>query len=929
MLYAELSQSDVSAETLFGVDVNASRTISSVGVAAAGTARSIESMGTHTLKATALAGALGVAVSGLSVAAVGAAGAVGVGLGGAILGLGVAAALLNTQLKQTFKDTGAAIKKEIAGINGPVVASLSKVAVSVRQTFAGVRPELAGLFKQMAPVFGNLGKGLTDSIRLIAQAIGPLFATLTPIINVFAANLAPLLGSLVGMLHNMLAPLAANVGAFQGFLVMVEQLLPVVGMLVGSLVTLGAQVLPLFEPLLRILVGALTPLLAAFGRLGAQILPTLTGVLGPLLTQLSGGLGRVLPVVGQAIITMLPPLGQLVSVLLRAAEQVLPVLLPLLAQLVSALAGALAKALPQILPSLVAIVQAVASLLPAVTPLLPSLVYLATSVSNLLVPLAKLAAQILVALLPGIQALLPYVVKLTNLIGTGLAKALAAASPPLVSLATAIAKAIPWVIGFVRNLIDTARHSQRLHHVVQTVAEFFVRTFTPTVNALAHAFTVNVLPALKRLWEMVQRNRPAIESVTKAVGKFIVGVDALWLKLAGFLLPILIRVGGFLIGKLVDFIARTTHYIGDMIHAVANTVHAFENMIHAGGNVVHAFGNVIHAIDNVIHAGGNIVHAIGNVVHALGNIVHAGQDVVGWLNRLPGTIIRIFAKAGSWLFNAGKDVLIGFWNGLKQVWKNVTGWIGGLGGWIKAHKGPESLDRNLLFNAGHLIMDGFYRGLKAGGLKAYGFVKSVAGDIGRAVLGGVPTGINAMQSMVKGYAQQFFGWGGGQWTALYNLLMRESGFSPSAQNPTSTAYGMFQFLDSTWAAMGVGKTSNPNVQTMAGLQYIKQRYGTPADAWNHEMMFGWYGSGLAPTVFSRPTLIGVGERGAETVSVTPGRGGTGAQARAYQAGAGGRGGGPSAGGELLPVTINIDGRAVWQGLLTVKRQNGGRALGLA
>lgn len=35
----------------------------------------------------------------------------------------------------------------------------------------------------------------------------------------------------------------------------------------------------------------------------------------------------------------------------------------------------------------------------------------------------------------------------------------------------------------------------------------------------------------------------------------------------------------------------------------------------------------------------------------------------------------------------------------------------------------------------------------------------------------------------------------------------------------------------------------------------------------------WYGRGLAPTVFSQPTLIGVGERGPEVVSVTPAGGG--------------------------------------------------------
>jgi hypothetical protein len=72
---------------------------------------------------------------------------------------------------------------------------------------------------------------------------------------------------------------------------------------------------------------------------------------------------------------------------------------------------------------------------------------------------------------------------------------------------------------------------------------------------------------------------------------------------------------------------------------------------------------------------------------------------------------------------------------------------------------------------------------------------------------------------------------------------------------------------------GFRKTSNPQDQIAAGLNYIKMVYGTPLNAWNawQSRSPHWYGTGLAPTVFSSPTLIGVGERGPETVSVWPGR----------------------------------------------------------
>ncbi|WJN62832.1 hypothetical protein [Streptomyces phage phiScoe2] len=74
------------------------------------------------------------------------------------------------------------------------------------------------------------------------------------------------------------------------------------------------------------------------------------------------------------------------------------------------------------------------------------------------------------------------------------------------------------------------------------------------------------------------------------------------------------------------------------------------------------------------------------------------------------------------------------------------------------------------------------------------------------------------------------GWTGAEWTALEDLWTRESGWSPHAQNPTSTAYGIAQFLDSTWAGYGIAKTSDARLQIKAGLRYIAARYGTPSNA---------------------------------------------------------------------------------------------------
>lgn len=98
-------------------------------------------------------------------------------------------------------------------------------------------------------------------------------------------------------------------------------------------------------------------------------------------------------------------------------------------------------------------------------------------------------------------------------------------------------------------------------------------------------------------------------------------------------------------------------------------------------------------------------------------------------------------------------------------------------------------------------------------------------------------------------AAQKAGWTGAQWQALFNVEMREAGFSLTARNPSSGAYGMAQFINgaSEYAQYG-GNANTAAGQAIAMVNYIRQRYGTPEKAWGHEVSYGWYDKGgfLAP-----------------------------------------------------------------------------------
>jgi tape measure domain-containing protein len=160
------------------------------------------------------------------------------------------------------------------------------------------------------------------------------------------------------------------------------------------------------------------------------------------------------------------------------------------------------------------------------------------------------------------------------------------------------------------------------------------------------------------------------------------------------------------------------------------------------------------------------------------------------------------------------------------------------------------------------------------------YLKHLAGnvaDLAGSAASSLGTGNRNNRSIGKLMAASF-GWAGDQWTSLDALWMGESGWNQNAKNPTSTAFGIPQFLKTTAAAYGLPYGSTDVfAQISAGLKYIKDVYGNPSNAYSkwRGRSPHWYGAG---GVINEPVMgiglrsgdrYGFGERGPETV--VPGR----------------------------------------------------------
>jgi hypothetical protein len=85
------------------------------------------------------------------------------------------------------------------------------------------------------------------------------------------------------------------------------------------------------------------------------------------------------------------------------------------------------------------------------------------------------------------------------------------------------------------------------------------------------------------------------------------------------------------------------------------------------------------------------------------------------------------------------------------------------------------------------------------------------------------------------------GWKSDQFSCLDKLWTKESQWKVSADNPSSSAYGIPQALPGIrMAAYGSDWRTNPVTQIKWGLDYIEITYSSPCNAWAHSVAKNWY-----------------------------------------------------------------------------------------
>lgn len=293
--------------------------------------------------------------------------------------------------------------------------------------------------------------------------------------------------------------------------------------------------------------------------------------------------------------------------------------------------------------------------------------------------------QLVQAVMPVITNVIGQIIPMLTPIISTLVGALVPAIQGILTVVTAVITAITPAIQGIQPIITA----------VITAVMAVIQALMPVISQISSLIT-DVVAAIT---PVVQGLEPLVTTVVQAISGVIQALVPVIQALAPLVSDIISAIVGFIRSTLLPTIQAMLPFIQGIIGGITMVIKGIVNVIQG----------VINLVTGLIN--GNWRQAF----NGFKQIVHgAVQGVLGFLGGIGSAIGRVFAGAGSWLWNAGKSILTGLLNGLKSAWRSVTSFVGGIGSWIVKHKGPISYDKVMLKPAGQAIMQGFDKSLKAG-----------------------------------------------------------------------------------------------------------------------------------------------------------------------------------------------------------------------
>lgn len=283
------------------------------------------------------------------------------------------------------------------------------------------------------------------------------------------------------------------------------------------------------------------------------------------------------------------------------------------------------------------------------------------------------------------------------------------------ALQTVLSAIIPFISMVVSAFIDFGTQ----------VAAAVLPVITQVID-LFNQFCIWVTPLIQQALEVVKgifdSVFPAIEQVITSVFNQIQSVIQ---TAMGVIQGIIKVVTGIIKGDWSQVWEGIKQIASSIWNRIKNTI---SNAINIISGIIQAVLGTIKGIWNgAWNAISSFLSGVWDTMKS--TVSNAINGVVDFFRNMPSRILSALGNVGNLLVNAGEQIIDGFLNGLKSAFGNVQDFVGGIGEWIAAHKGPKEYDLKLLIPNGGWIMESLATGLKKAMPEVQKALDSVAGEI--------------------------------------------------------------------------------------------------------------------------------------------------------------------------------------------------------
>ncbi|MFA7265208.1 MAG: tape measure protein [Candidatus Nanopelagicales bacterium] len=259
-----------------------------------------------------------------------------------------------------------------------------------------------------------------------------------------------------------------------------------------------------------------------------------------------------------------------------------------------------------------------------------------------------------------------------------------------------------------RNVVDT------VFGFIKTVVGAVVSWFTETAMPYIQAGWAIAVQAFQAAWAAIQ----PVLNVIKTVIEFVFNGIKAYFTVMFNIYKTIFSVAFNLIKTVVTTVFNQVRTVIQVVMTVVSTVIRTQIAIWRT-----AFNVVRTVISAVIGFFQNLVAGVRQKVSA----------VVGVITGIKDRVVGFFTGAVGWLINAGKQIIQGLVDGIRNMFDTVKNTLGELTSKLTDWKGPPKKDRVLLRGAGQLIIQGLVDGIRSGESGLKGYLERMTKAIGKAL----------------------------------------------------------------------------------------------------------------------------------------------------------------------------------------------------